>query len=122
MEQHEQPGRSNILKTLLVYLGGAWVFIEAINFLIDKYDWNTSIVDILILLVIFGLPALLIYASGEEQQLWVQDFRVAKDEILNFYNDVTKTISEEINIVLSPREESMLARALCFINKSMFQL
>jgi len=255
MEQHEQPGRSNILKTLLVYLGGAWVFIEAINFLIDKYDWNTTIVDILILLVIFGLPALfiylwfqqkftkkaivlqalnatlalavigftivnpdqlnptqlrllkfkdnqkklaetieslvilpfdnftgndeyeyfvagmqsslitdigrigalkvmsnttsnsfkganksvqeiaselevdaaveasitclgedsiciqtrLIYASGEEQQLWVQDFRVAKDEILNFYNDVTKTISEEINIVLSPREESMLA-------------
>ena len=255
MEQHEQPGRSNILKTLLVYLGGAWVFIEAINFLIDKYDWNTTIVDILILLVIFGLPALfiylwfqqkftrkaivlqalnatlalavigftivnpdqlnptqlrllkfkdnqkklaetieslvilpfdnftgndeyeyfvagmqsslitdmgrigalkvmcnttsnsfkgtsksvrqiaselevdaaveasitclgndsiciqtrLIYAAGEEQQLWVQDFRVAKDEILNFYNDVTKTISEEINIVLSPREESMLA-------------
>jgi len=255
MEQHEQTGRSHILKTLLVYLGGAWVFIEAINFLIDKYDWNTTIVDILILLVIFGLPALfiylwfrqkftrkaiilqvlnavlalavigftlinpdqlnptqlrilkfknnqkqlaesieslvilpfdnftgndeleyfvagmqsslitdigrlgalkvmcnttsnsfkgsnksvrqiaselevdaaveasitclgedsiciqtrLIYASGEEQQLWVQDYRVAKDQILNFYNDVTKNISEEINIVLSPQEENLLA-------------
>lgn len=255
MEQHEQADRSSILKTLLVYLGGAWVFIEAINFLIDKYDWNTTIVDILILLVIFGLPALLIfmwfqqkftrkaivlqvlnaivalavigftlvnpdqlnptqlrllkfkdnqkqlaesieslvilpfdnftgndeleyfvagmqsslitdigrigalkvmsnttsnsfkganksvqqiaselnvdaaveasitclgddsiciqarliYASGVEQQLWVQDFRVARGEILNFYNDVTKTISKEINIVLSPQEESLLA-------------
>lgn len=255
MVEHEQPDRSNILKTLLVYLGGAWVFIEAINFLIDKYNWNTTIVDILILLVIFGLPALLIYmwfqqkftrkaiilqvlnavlalavigftlvnpdqlnptqlrvlkfkdnqkqlaesiesliilpfdnftgndnleyfvsgmqsslitdmgrigalkvmcnttsnsfkgtnksvqqiaseldvdaaveasitclgddsiciqtrliyASGGEQQLWVQDYQVAKDQILNFYNTLTKTISEEINVVLSPQEESMLA-------------
>jgi len=257
MEQSERPDRRNIIKTLLVYLGGAWVFIEAINFLIDKYDWNTTIVDVLILLMIFGLPALLIYtwfqqkftrktivlqtingvlaltviiftlvnpdqlnptqlrllkfkdnqkqlaesiqslvilpfdnftgnddleyfvsgmqsslitdmgrigalkvmcnttsnsfkgtdksvqeiaseldvdaaieasitclgddsiciqtrliyASGEEQQLWVQDYRVAKTQILNFYNDVTKTISEEINIVLSPQEESLLAEA-----------
>ncbi|TFH25498.1 MAG: hypothetical protein E4H10_09295, partial [Bacteroidia bacterium] len=50
-----------------------------------------------------------IYAVGKEQQLWVQDFRVAKNQILNFYNDVSKIISEEINIVLSPQEESMLA-------------
>jgi len=255
MEQGERPDRSNIIKTVLVYLGGAWVFIEAINFLIDKYNWDTTIVDVLIILVIFGLPAVLIYtwfqqkftrkaiilqaingvlatviivftlvspgqlnptqlrllkfkdnqkqlaesiqsivilpfdnftgnddneffvagmqsslitdmgqigalkvmcnttsnsfkgtnksvrqiaselkvdaaveasvtclgddsiciqtrliyASGEEQQLWVKDFRVAKNQILNFYNDVTKTISEEINIVLSPQEESLLA-------------
>jgi tetratricopeptide (TPR) repeat protein len=255
MEQGERPDKRNIIKTLLVYLGGAWVFIEAINFLIDKYDWNTTIVDVLILLVIFGLPALLIYiwfqqkitrkaiilqaingilalavitftlvspdqlnptqlrllkfkdnqkqlaesiqslvilpfdnftgnddldyfvsgmqsslitdmgrisalrvmcnttsnsfkgtnksvqqiaseldvdaaveasvtclgddsiciqtrliyASGVEQQLWVQDFRIAKDQVLNFYNDLSKVISEEINIVLSPQEESMLA-------------
>jgi TolB-like protein/Tfp pilus assembly protein PilF len=255
MGANERPDRSNILRTLLVYLGGAWVFIEAINFLIDKYSWNTTIVDVLILLVIFGLPAVLIntwfqqkftrkalilqilnglvaltiitftlvnpdqlnptqlrllkfkdnqkklatsieslvilpfdnftgndeleyfvagmqsslitdmgrigalkvmsnttsnsfkgsdksvqqiaselevdaaveasitclgedsiciqtrliYASGEEHQLWVQDYRVAKNQVLNFYNDVTKTISEEINIVLSPQEESMLA-------------
>jgi len=255
MEQRERPDKSSIIKTLLVYLGGAWVFVEAINFLIDKYDWNTTIVDVLILLVIFGLPALLIYmwfqqkfprkaivlqsingllaltvivftlvnpdqlnptqlrllkfkdnqkqlaesikslvilpfdnftgnddleyfvagmqsslitdvgrlgaltvksnttsnsfkgsnksvqqiaseldvdaaleasvtcvgedsiciqtrliyASGEEQQLWAQDYRVAKDQILNFYNEVTKTISEELNIVLSPQEESLLA-------------
>jgi adenylate cyclase len=51
----------------------------------------------------------LIYAAGMEQQLWVQDFRIAKDQVLNFYNDLSKLISEEINIVLSPQEESMLA-------------
>ena len=255
MEQSERPDKGNIIKTLLVYLGGAWVFIEAINFLIDKYDWNTTIVDVLILLVIFGLPALLIYmwfqqkftrraiilqtingilaltvivftlvnpdqlnptqlrretrkrgvrginknikslvilpfdnftgnddleyfvagmqsslitdmgrigalrikgnttsnsfkgtnksvqqiaaeldvdaaveasvtylggdsiciqtrliyAAGVEQLLWVQDFRIAKSQVLNFYNDLSKIISEEINIVLSPQEESLLA-------------
>ncbi len=255
MEQSERPDRRNISKTLLVYLGGAWVFVEAITFLIDKYAWNTTIVDVLILLVIFGLPALLIYmwfqqkftrraiilqtingilaltvivftlvnpdqlnptqlrllrfkdnqkqlaesiqslvilpfdnftgddeldyfvsgmqsslitdmgrigalmikgnttsnsfkgtnksvqqiaseldvdaaleasvtclggdsiciqtrliyAAGVEQLLWVQDFRIAKSQILNFYNDLSKIISEEINIVLSPQEESLLA-------------
>ena len=61
MEQTEHANKGNIAKTLIVYLGGAWVFIEAINFLIDKYDWNTTILDVLILLVIFGLPAILIY-------------------------------------------------------------
>ncbi len=61
MLQTEQANKGSIAKTLIVYLGGAWVFIEAINFLIDKYDWNTTILDVLILLVIFGLPAILIY-------------------------------------------------------------
>ena len=53
----------------------------------------------------------LISAAGEEEQLWVEDFRVAKDQILNFYNDVTKKISREINVVLSPQEESLLAES-----------
>lgn len=30
---------------LVVYLGGAWVFIEAFNFLIDKYGWDTAALD-----------------------------------------------------------------------------
>ena len=47
----------------------------------------------------------------EEKQLWVEDFRVAKNEILFFYNEVTKTISEKINIALTPQEEYMLAEA-----------
>ena len=48
-------------RTFVVYLGSAWVFIEAFNFLIDHYNWNANILNIIILLVIFGLPATLIY-------------------------------------------------------------
>ena len=50
-------------------------------------------------------------AYPEEQQIWVQDYRVEKGQILNFYNKVTKTISKEINIVLTPQEESLLAES-----------
>ena len=53
----------------------------------------------------------LISVLEEEQQLWVQDYRVAKSQFLSFYNNVTKQISEEINIVLTPREENFLAEA-----------
>jgi len=53
----------------------------------------------------------LIRAFPEEKQLWVQDYLVEKSQILNFYNKVTKTISKEINIVLTPQEESLLAEA-----------
>ena len=51
----------------------------------------------------------LIRAYPEEKQVWVQDYRVEKSQILNFYNKVTKTISKEINIVLTPQEENLLA-------------
>ena len=37
------------------------MFIEVINFLIDKYNWDTEVLDVIILLVIFGLPASVIY-------------------------------------------------------------
>ena len=53
----------------------------------------------------------LVSAYPEEQQLWVQDYRVEKSQILNFYNKVTKTISNQINIVLTPQEESQLAES-----------
>ena len=51
----------------------------------------------------------LVSAFPEEQQLWVQDFREEKSQILTLYNRVTKQISEEINIILTPLEESLLA-------------
>jgi len=61
MKQTEQRNDRNIGKKLLVYLGSAWVFIEALNFLVDKYYWNSRVLDILILLIIFGLPAMVIH-------------------------------------------------------------
>ena len=50
-------------------------------------------------------------AYPEEKQLWVQDFKVEKSEILNLYNTVTKEISNEIGIILTPKEEQLLARS-----------
>ena len=54
-------------QTLAVYLGSAWVFIEVFNFLIDKYNWDTEVLDIIILLVIFGFPAVIIYAWFDQK-------------------------------------------------------
>jgi tetratricopeptide (TPR) repeat protein len=48
-------------------------------------------------------------AYPEEKQLWVQDFKVEKSQILNLYNTVTKKISSEIGVILTPKEERRLA-------------
>jgi TolB-like protein/Tfp pilus assembly protein PilF len=62
MKDHRSTRLKNIGRMLVVYLGGAWVFIEAVNFLIDKYGWDTAALDVIILTIIFGLPASIIYA------------------------------------------------------------
>lgn len=54
--------KGSIFQTAIVYLGGAWVFIEAFNFIIDKYRLDAQILDVIIILVIFGLPASIIHA------------------------------------------------------------
>ncbi len=61
MGQSDHNSDINISKSLVVYLGGAWLFIEVLSFLTDKYTWNTHIRDAVILFLIFGLPALAIY-------------------------------------------------------------
>ena len=53
----------------------------------------------------------LIRVYPEEQQLWVQDYYEDKSQILNLYNRITKQISNEIDIVLTPQEESLLSEA-----------
>lgn len=62
MEQQTRAEKSKIGKTIFVYLGSAWVFIEAFNFIIDKYHLDIKVLDVIILLVIFGLPASIIHA------------------------------------------------------------
>ena len=68
-------------RTLAVYLGSAWVFIEAFNFLIDKYNWNAGVLNIIILLVIFGLPASVIY-------VWFQQKFTKRAIILHIINGI----------------------------------
>lgn len=53
----------------------------------------------------------LVRVFPEEEQLWVKDYRIEKGEILNFYNNVTKQISKEIDIVLTTKEENLLAKS-----------
>lgn len=47
----------------------------------------------------------------EEKQLWVKDYFEAKSQIFDLYNKVTKEISEEINVVLTPQEQTLLGEA-----------
>jgi tetratricopeptide (TPR) repeat protein len=53
----------------------------------------------------------LVSAYPAEQTLWVQDFYVERSQILNLYNRVTKEISNEINVILTPEEDKMLAES-----------
>ena len=61
MDSPEGQGKKNIGRNIAVYLGSAWVFIEAFNFLISKYNLEATYLDIIILLVLFGLPATVIH-------------------------------------------------------------
>jgi TolB-like protein len=45
----------------------------------------------------------------EEKQLWMAEYKVEKSQIMNLYNRVTKKISDELMVQLTPEEERMLA-------------
>jgi TolB-like protein/Tfp pilus assembly protein PilF len=47
----------------------------------------------------------------EENELWVHDFTTERSQILNLYYIVTKEISNEINVILTPEEEQLLAES-----------
>ncbi|MCK5210605.1 MAG: hypothetical protein KAQ79_21375, partial [Cyclobacteriaceae bacterium] len=47
--------------------------------------------------------------DSDEKQIWVEDYNAEKSQILNMYNKITKEISRELNIILSPQEEEFLA-------------
>lgn len=62
MLDHDQnsPKSKRIWRTIVVYLGGAWVIIEALNFVVDKYHLSSAVIDLIIILVIAGLPITII--------------------------------------------------------------
>ncbi len=51
----------------------------------------------------------LVSTTGDEEQLWVGEFREEKGQILNLYNRVTKQIAEQVRIELTENEEMVLA-------------
>ncbi len=54
----------------------------------------------------------LIKPGQKEEQLWSADYKIARNQILNWYNGVTKEIANEINIELTDRENMLLSRSI----------
>lgn len=50
-------------------------------------------------------------AYPEERQLWVQEYKVDKSEILELYGKVTKDFSAEMNGVMTPEEEKRISKS-----------
>jgi len=51
----------------------------------------------------------LVRTSGDEEQLWMADYREEKSQALNLYNRITKEIANEVLVELSSDEEDILA-------------
>ena len=50
----------------------------------------------------------LVSTTGNEEQLWVADYREEKSQILNLYNRITKQIAKKVMVELSSDEERRL--------------
>jgi tetratricopeptide (TPR) repeat protein len=50
-----------------------------------------------------------VHAFPKERQVWVKDYHVAKSRIPNWYKGLAKEISHEINVTLTPQEETYLS-------------
>jgi TolB-like protein/tetratricopeptide (TPR) repeat protein len=53
----------------------------------------------------------LIKSGQKEEQLWVADYKVARNQILNWYKAVTKQVAKEIKIKLTPEQELLLSKS-----------
>jgi adenylate cyclase len=58
-----------------------------------------------------NLQVKLVDAYPEEKQLWMEDYVKDKSQILSLYNEVTKEISNEINVRLTPEENRLLSKS-----------
>jgi TolB-like protein len=53
----------------------------------------------------------LIKSGREEEQLWIADYKIPRNQIPNWYIGVTKQISKEINIKLTTEEARLLSKS-----------
>ncbi|MFC2123478.1 adenylate/guanylate cyclase domain-containing protein [Bacteroidota bacterium] len=49
--------------------------------------------------------------AREDKQLWIKDFTVEKSQIPNLFRKIAREISREINVILTPQEEELLAQS-----------
>lgn len=62
MEPDNSNKKRQITRSIVVYLGGSWVVIEAFSFIVGKYQLPASSIDFLMILIFFGLPIAIIHA------------------------------------------------------------
>ncbi len=60
--------RKHMVQIAVIYLGGAWVFMQAIGFFREFYGLSRKLLDIVILLAVLGFPAVMLigWFHGEE--------------------------------------------------------
>lgn len=56
----EQLSKKHLVRTSIVYIGGAWLLLEATGFFVDNYALSRNFIDVVVLLVVLGFPAALI--------------------------------------------------------------
>lgn len=59
-ELFQQLKQKHIVRTAIVYLGGAWLLLEATGFFVDNYALSRHVIDVVLLLLLLGFPAALI--------------------------------------------------------------
>ena len=53
--------KNRLGKPLVIFLGGAWVIVEAFSFLVNQFDLDQGLISVLLIFVVFGLFATLLY-------------------------------------------------------------
>jgi TolB-like protein/Tfp pilus assembly protein PilF len=52
---------------------------------------------------------ILVSTTGEEDQIWIADYREDKRQILNMFNRITRQVADEVKVELTPEEERLLS-------------
>src|ERR1043165_4268966 len=73
--------QKKIGQTVVVYLGSAWVILEAFGFFAQRYGWDQRLFDAFLILLLFGLPAVALFR-------WFQDATTPSARRKNLYLNV----------------------------------
>lgn len=59
-ELFRQLKEKHLFRTAVVYVGGAWLALEATGFFVDTYGLSRHIIDVVVLLIVIGFPAAMV--------------------------------------------------------------
>lgn len=62
--------KRKILNTFIYYLGASWAIIEAANFFNERYNGNSQILNVVVIIIGFGLPIVIVFQwfRGEDSE------------------------------------------------------